>query len=95
MDDVVLGHIADAGIGVEPGTANDAVVPNLPGGRRLQSGEDLQQCGLTCATATRNGDQLARFDRQRQVLKDLPRANIPAHVDRIDPPAGRRCRRVI
>jgi len=37
MDDVVLGHVADTGIGAEPGTANDAVVPNLPGGRRLQS----------------------------------------------------------
>ena len=75
---------------LDSGTANDAVVPNLAGRRRLQSGEDLQQCGLSRSAAAGNGDQLAWFHRQRQLLQDLPRAGLPAHVDCFDSPAALR-----
>jgi hypothetical protein len=84
VDDVVLGHVADLRVGADAGPTNDAVLPNLPGGRRLQSGEDLQQSGLPRAAAAGDGDQFTGFHRERQLVEDLPATDAPAHVDRID-----------
>ena len=81
--------VTDAGIPADPGTANDTVVPNLAGRRWLLSGKDLQQCGLSRSAATGNGDELAWFHGQRQLLKDLPRADLPVHIHCFDPPADR------
>jgi hypothetical protein len=73
-----------------PGTAKDVVVSNFAGRRRLQSREDLQQRGLARSTAAGNSDQFGWFDRQRQLLKNPPRTDLPAHLDRIDPRGARR-----
>ena len=65
-------------------------MPNLTGRRRLKSCECLQQRGLSRAASARDGDQLAWLHRQRQLLQYLPRAGMPAHVDRVDSPAALR-----
>jgi hypothetical protein len=56
----------------------------------LQSREDLQQRGLPGSAAAGDGDQFARFHREREIVKDLPPTDAPADFDRIDARAALR-----
>jgi hypothetical protein len=79
-------------VAAEACATKDTVVPNLTGRRWLQSREDLEQGGLARTAAAGNGDQLAWFDRQRQLLEDLPRADMSIDAHRIDPATDGRSR---
>ena len=54
---------------IHPGDV-DAVKQDLPGGGRIESGDDAQQCRLAGARRTNDGDELTRKHAQTDALKE-------------------------
>jgi len=98
VDDVVLGHVADARAGHRTVIDPNAVMHDLASRGRPQPGEDLEQGGLPRSAAAHQSDQLTRLDVEGHLVEDLTPPGVLADSDRVDAgpdgsPGPRKCGR--